>query len=427
MPDAEGAKSPAAKNPASLPPNAAEVDSDWDHSDESESPAAAKALAPRPVISIGPPAQTPAETSQARSTPLTSNLSKEKRRQIESLGKDQNRRASIPPAESKSDVALLNMRSKAKVATPNAATKSEPPQSHSVFPAGVDSKSLEKLLTEGAEGDFSTSDIAQLVTNVMSRPKSEPPGAKTQPSHSVPPTDATAKVPEVVTRSEVAPLVSDKPSRGPTAETTEGVMEPDGWDLPSQTAPIFVEQTLPEPPKVEPVPVTPEPAVKLEQPPVKPEPAAKVEPVLVTPEPAAKVEPVPVTPEPTAKVEQPPVKPEPAATVSPKKSASKSTRTKEKARQIEAVKKAGQTAKAHAAADLDSGWTGEFFAVTPHVEGHIDEYHDHDVLIDERHLRSLSPEVRARRAKYRVIVLWLFVAMVILLAAAIALKVLHHH
>ena len=376
--ESAGAEVPAAKRPASLSPNAPEIDSGWDESETKDSPALAKALAPRPVISIGPPAQTPTNTSRAHSIPSKEapTPSKEKRRQIESFGKDQKRRTSIPPAESKSDVALLNRRSRSNVASKTSA-KSAPSQDRSVLHSGVDSKALEKLLTEGAEGNFNTSDIAQLVTNVM---KSEPPSAAVPAaSHSAQPVEILASFPIVVARADTVSLVSVKPLSSPPA--AEGVMEPDDWDLP-------------EPPS----------AKAVDQAPVKPEPAA------------AKTSSKPA--------ELATIKPEPAAKISSKAAAAKTTRTTAKARQV--VKKSVQAAKSQPAHDLDSEWAGDFFAADPQIQARVYDYHDHDELIDERRLRSLAPEVRARRAKYRRMVFGLFVAMVMLLAAAIALKFLHH-
>lgn len=394
--DATTADNAAAKRPTSLSPTAPEIDSGWDESETRDSPALAKALAPRPVISIGPPAQTPTETNRADSIPSkgASTPSKEKRRQIESFGKDPKRRASIPPAESKSDVALLNRRSKPNVAAKISA-KSGPSQDRSVLPPGVDSKALKKLLTEGAEGSFNASDIAQLVTAVM---KSEPPAAAVPAaSRSAQSALIVAKAPSVVARTDAVPLVSVRPSSSPPA--AEGVMEPDDWDLPEQPSAKGVEET----------PVNPPPVAKIL--------SKSVELAPVEPGPAAKTSSKPA--------EQAPIKLEPAAAKSSSKTASKTTQTTAKGRQIGAVKKSVQAAKPQAAHDLDSEWAGDFFAADPQTQALVDDYHDHDELIDERRLRSLSPEVRARRAKYRRMVLGLFVAMVLLLAAAIALKLLH--
>ncbi len=76
---------------------------------------------------------------------------------------------------------------------------------------------------------------------------------------------------------------------------------------------------------------------------------------------------------------------------------------------------------------LDSEWAGDFFASNAPMFAEVEEFHEHDEPVDERHLRSISPEARARRARYRIIVLGLIVAMTLLLAAAIALKLLHKH
>jgi len=70
--------------------------------------------------------------------------------------------------------------------------------------------------------------------------------------------------------------------------------------------------------------------------------------------------------------------------------------------------------------------SGEFFAVSL-VDAAPDSaaFRDADVIIDERHRRSLSPEVVARRARYRVVVVLVVVGFLVLLGAAIALEMLH--
>ena len=61
------------------------------------------------------------------------------------------------------------------------------------------------------------------------------------------------------------------------------------------------------------------------------------------------------------------------------------------------------------------------------MSARVEDFHEHDEFVDPMHMLSISPEVRARRAKYRIIVLALVVGMTLLLVAAIALKMLHKH
>jgi len=75
---------------------------------------------------------------------------------------------------------------------------------------------------------------------------------------------------------------------------------------------------------------------------------------------------------------------------------------------------------------LDSDWAGEFFSLNPETVTH-DVYHEPDeIMLDERDRRSMTPEVRARRARYRVWVLLLVFGLLLLLGAALALKLRHH-
>jgi hypothetical protein len=79
------------------------------------------------------------------------------------------------------------------------------------------------------------------------------------------------------------------------------------------------------------------------------------------------------------------------------------------------------------AGSAEGDLSGEFFAVSLSEESAADSarYHQTEELLDERHQRSLSPEVVARRARYRRIVVFVVVSFVLLLGAAIALKLLH--
>jgi hypothetical protein len=161
-------------------------------------------------------------------------------------------------------------------------------------------------------------------------------------------------------------------------------MEPDGWDVPIDVPAVEKQVTAP--------------ATKPEQGPV-----------------------------PTAKPEQAPVKSEPGLKVAAKPT-DKAKRTDEKPHAEAKKKAASAKSKPQAATEgLESELSGEFFAISASATTHVEEYHEPDELIDERHMRSISPEVRARRARYRIVVLLLVVGMILLLAAAIALKLLHRH
>ena len=75
---------------------------------------------------------------------------------------------------------------------------------------------------------------------------------------------------------------------------------------------------------------------------------------------------------------------------------------------------------------LDSGWAGEFFSVNPDTVTHVGYHEPDELMLDERDRRSMTPEVRARRARYRAWVLLLVFGLLLLLGAAIALKLRHH-
>jgi hypothetical protein len=75
------------------------------------------------------------------------------------------------------------------------------------------------------------------------------------------------------------------------------------------------------------------------------------------------------------------------------------------------------------------GLSGEFFAA-PDVTlppPELRQSQDSDSFIDERQQRSISPEVVARRTRYRVLVVRVIVGFVLLLVAAIVLKVTRKH
>lgn len=81
------------------------------------------------------------------------------------------------------------------------------------------------------------------------------------------------------------------------------------------------------------------------------------------------------------------------------------------------------------AASSETGLSGEFFAA-PNVTDpppELRQPQDSDSFIDERQRRSISPEVVARRTRYRVLVVRVIVGFILLLAAAITLKVMRKH
>jgi hypothetical protein len=91
------------------------------------------------------------------------------------------------------------------------------------------------------------------------------------------------------------------------------------------------------------------------------------------------------------------------------------------AKQVKAAERVKSSAE-----HLDSDWAGEFFSLNPETVTH-DVYHEPDeIMLDERDRRSMTPEVRARRARYRVWVLLLVFGLLLLLGAALALKLRHH-
>jgi hypothetical protein len=78
-------------------------------------------------------------------------------------------------------------------------------------------------------------------------------------------------------------------------------------------------------------------------------------------------------------------------------------------------------------AGSEAGPSGEFFAALDVTEppAEVRQPQDSDGFMDERHQRAISPEVVARRTRYRVIVVRGIVGFVLLLVAALVLKALH--
>ncbi len=90
------------------------------------------------------------------------------------------------------------------------------------------------------------------------------------------------------------------------------------------------------------------------------------------------------------------------------------------------AKSDSKIAQAHSEG-FETELSGEFFAVEVHDVAHVEHLHEAEDTVDARHLRAISPEAMARRAKFRVLVLVVCVGFVLLLAAAIALRFLHRH
>jgi hypothetical protein len=136
----------------------------------------------------------------------------------------------------------------------------------------------------------------------------------------------------------------------------------------------------------------------------------------------------PVKPESGAKISAKPASKSSRSSDSPQ---SKSTRASDKPRSWGEAAKAVRSdrAKSHFASEgFDSESSIGFFASNSALCARPHEIHEHEeLLVDEQHLRSISPEVRARRERYRVIVLGLVIALTLLLLAAIALRFLHRH
>ncbi len=454
----EASAGPKASKPASIRPNAPDIDSGWEESvkpNHSSAAASAQALSPKRVISIGPPATEPftnelarAESPKAngepshnvlpkeRIEPERSGLPKEKRRQIEPLAGNASRKVSAVPAEAKSDIALLNRRSRTDSKSKGQTQSTTKPGS---LAAGVDASTLKKLLTEGPESDFDPSDIARLVTHVMgSQPPpaipeltkkpafptvSAAPGVSTEPIvssvitvSSAPPsptvaTEPTASSVPIVSTSQTAPPPSSATASETTGSATplqsenisENIMEPDGWDVPDEVPAVEKQVTAP--------------AAKPEQ---RPVPTAKPE---QSPVPTGNTEQVTA---PTAKSEQVTVKSEAKSSDKPPQSGPASEKPHSKADKKKAVTSAKSKPQGGTEGP-ESELSGEFFSIGAPVSARVEDFHEHDEFVDPMHMLSISPEVRARRAKYRIIVLALVVGMTLLLVAAIALKMLHKH
>ncbi len=297
----EAAVGSAAIKPASISPDAPDIDSGWDEtggsaktaiapSGPSDSPVSAQALAPKRVIVIGGP--TP---SQSTDKPATAGSTKERRRQIEPAAKYSAQRASSPPTEPKPEVVLLDQRDasnalrrasaaptepKPEVALLNkrdranasiARAKAQSARKPHALAKGVEPSALKKLLTEGPESDFSHSDIARLVCNVMGGQEVAKAAEKDQtsavisaPTAPVPSalTTTDTSVPQSTAASNSTALITKSPSSSLSTQVSESVMEPDAWDVVVE-APPTPKEPQPSPAVVEQKPVKPQGRAKI--------------------------------------------------------------------------------------------------------------------------------------------------------------------
>jgi len=94
---------------------------------------------------------------------------------------------------------------------------------------------------------------------------------------------------------------------------------------------------------------------------------------------------------------------------------------------VAAKRSPSSQSKLERAAISEPGLSGEFFAALDVSEPppELRQPQDSDGFMDERHRRSISPEVVARRTRYRVLVVRVIVGFVLVLVAAIVLKVMH--
>ncbi len=227
VPGADEAKGPVAKNPASLAPEAPDIDSGWDDSvgEGSQAPTTGS-LMPQRVITIGPPAQSPSAEQRA------------------SAG------ASIPATEAKSDVALLSGHARATKSGRPSANAAEA-FDRNVVPRASDADALKRLLTEGAEDSFDESEIGRLVSDVMSGQEQTSSQESRVAVHAVEQPHVEAAVGE----TEPIPLVSSKRLSKPPLAVSDALLDPDAWEAPSQPA-----NTASEPPQATPDKAPLEPA-----------------------------------------------------------------------------------------------------------------------------------------------------------------------
>jgi len=239
-------------------------------------------------------------------------------------------------------------------------------------PKAVSSEEVKKLLTEGPQTEFSPLDIAQLVTSVMgSQP---PPPNEDSPSNTV------------------------RPKSLPPAE----IITDDDWDVPSRPVTGSLSSSS--------VVQTVSGAGAKSGTPTAESPQGGAQAKAAISSRGAK----------EASVH------EEAKPSSTRKNARKKQAIAAKKKQPEAAKP--EAAKLEAAGEHgDAEWTGEFFAINPDTFAHDVDLHENEEIVDELRLRSLRPEVLARRARYRWFVLGLVLGMILLLAAAVTLKMLRHH
>jgi hypothetical protein len=134
------------------------------------------------------------------------------------------------------------------------------------------------------------------------------------------------------------------------------------------------------------------------------------------------------SPVPTAKTEQVAVKSEAKSSDKPQPKSKSGPASEKRHSKANRKKKAVTKSKPQGGTEgPESELSGEFFAISAPVSARVEDFHESDEFVDLVHMHSISPEVRARRAKYRIIVIALVVGMTLLLAAAIALKLMHKH
>jgi hypothetical protein len=241
---------------------------------------------------------------------------------------------------------------------------SVPPGGSLTKPKALGTAELKQFLTDGAEAEFSALDVGTLVNNVMGgHPGAAPASA-----------EATIEAPKPAATSgeSPAPLATESPSRGPAAPRSDHVVQPPGADL-SAKASINAAQAKPD---------------------------SNAKELVGSAGSAQSTSGVPPSSKGKARGKK-----QPAAT----------------SKKVSAAEKEKSSAE-----HLDSDWAGEFFSVNPDTVTHVGYHEPDELMLDERDRRSMTPEVRARRARYRAWVLLLVFGLLLLLGAAIALKLRHH-
>jgi hypothetical protein len=370
----EAKAGPAANNPASVAPNAPEVDAGWDASDPTQQNAKSDDKTTVRIEVTRP--QAPTARTRVSQT-------------------------SVGPRspEAKVEVALLNERT--NVPKDKSSGRARSPSSPGGATTNAGPPVLNQWLSEGSENNFHPSQIAHLVIDVMGI---ETP-VSSEPQSSISKSESDASVSK--SESEAIAAASVEPPRSLPPVTTDD----DGWDVAPPEAPAATVQKTVAAESRGKVSVRPSSA-----------PAATVQKTVAAESPGK----ISVRPSsaPAATVQKT-VAAESRGKISVKP-ASKSAPISDKSRAKRAAVLERGTHHARSEG-LDSEWAREFFASNATDLTPVEEYHESDEDIDERHLRSISPEAKARRARYRIVVIGLIVAMTLLLAVAVALKLLHKH